>query len=150
MSRRLARRVVAYGAVIGLTACSSSTPVAPLATGPWWKGVAEVDRRAHPGPGVTVKIPIGVGDDTFTPRVIRVDVGSEVTWTNQGASVHNILKAVTTQNFGQQFGIDTLNTAGTYNFTFASPGVYRYYCSLHGNEDSGMVGMILVGGTASP
>ena len=32
-----------------------------------------------------------------------------------------------------------------YEFRFDAPGVYRYYCSLHGSKNEGMIGEIVVG-----
>ncbi len=120
-----------------LAACSSgrATPA-----GPWWNGVKIADLRS-----TATAVPIAVTDNAFAPQIVRVAPGATVSWRNDGQVQHNVLKAIDSQNFGTQFGIDALVVNGTYQYTFTTPGVYRYYCSLHGNPDRGMVGMVLVG-----
>ena len=52
-----------------------------------------------------------------------------------------------TQDFGETFGVaaDKFTPGTDYEFRFDKPGVYRYYCSLHGSKTKGMIGEIVVG-----
>ena len=53
-----------------------------------------------------------------------------------------------TTEYAPKFGVQPADFApqgGTYEFKFTKPGVYLYYCSLHGTPDQGMVGAVIVG-----
>ena len=69
-------------------------------------------------------------------------------WTNQGRNPHNIVGTgevdrVRAEVRRQPAGFTP--QGGTYEFKFTKPGVYLYYCSLHGTPDQGMVGAVIVG-----
>ena len=69
-------------------------------------------------------------------------------WTNQGRNPHDIVGTAETTEYAPKFGVQTTSFApqgGTYEFKFTKPGVYLYYCSLHGTPDQGMVGAVIVG-----
>lgn len=86
-------------------------------------------------------------DNEFLPQELKVEPGTTVMWTNSGRSPHNIVPAVKTQDFGAPFGVKTTQFApgDSYEFTFDTPGRYRYYCTLHGTANSGMFGSVIVG-----
>ena len=42
--------------------------------------------------------------------------------------------------------VDGFQPGDVYAHVFTEPGEYRYYCSIHGNEDVGMVGTVIVTG----
>jgi plastocyanin len=71
---------------------------------------------------------------TFAPPVITVGAGATVTWTNDDDVPHTV-RAV-----DGSFHSKAMDTADSYSFTFAKPGVYSYFCSLHPN----MVGKVIV------
>jgi plastocyanin len=73
----------------------------------------------------------------FTPTVLRVPVGAEVTFTNGDEMLHAIS--------GTAMGYDDLSDGASVQRTFDRPGVYPYMCHLH----PGMTGAVLVG-EASP
>lgn len=129
---------------LSLAACSSSGS-SSSSTDPWWKNEKVTDLRGKAEGGQYPKITVEVTDNEFTPRVVRIDPGVTVSWINHGRSVHNMLKAANDTDFGEKFGTDSMAVGSTYEFAFKKPGVYRYYCSLHGNPGSGMVGMVVVG-----
>ena len=89
--------------------------------------------------GVTVDV--DALDNTFRPEDVEVEAGTEVHWSNVGRNDHNI---ETVDDGG--FGVATANFApgDEYTFRFTEPGTYAYYCTLHGSEDSGMIGSITV------
>jgi len=61
----------------------------------------------------------------FAPTGVRVTTGSSVTWTNATDAPHTV-----TSDTGA-FGSTTLNQNQTFSFTFATPGTYRYHCTIH-------------------
>ena len=42
-------------------------------------------------------------------------------------------------------GASKFEPGAEYEFRFDTPGVYRYYCSLHGSKTKGMIGEVVVG-----
>lgn len=74
----------------------------------------------------------------FSPATLTVLEGTTVTWVSQDAAPHNVTFAdgsVASGDFGR---------AGTFDFTFASPGEFVIYCTLHGSPGSGMSSTISV------
>ena len=151
MSRKARGRragVLLVSAALLAAACgsSSSKSAGPPTTAPWWKDVKVVDIRGKAETtGEYPEVDVDVTDNRFTPSVLRVDPGTTVSWTNHGRSTHDILRANPDQDFGKQFGTDTLSPGADYEFRFDKPGVYRYYCSFHGSATGGMVGLVAVG-----
>lgn len=80
-------------------------------------------------------------DNTFRAADIEVTAGTKVTWTNRGRNDHDILPTR-----GHAWGTAKAGFApgATYTTTFDRPGVYHYYCSIHGTTAHGMVGTVVV------
>jgi plastocyanin len=74
---------------------------------------------------------VTVDDNKFSPRVIEVAPGTEVTWTFRDDTEHDVRAA----NFGSE-----RMKKGTFTHTFADAGTYDYRCSLHSN----MTGRVVV------
>ncbi|MCA9953439.1 MAG: hypothetical protein H6657_20805 [Ardenticatenaceae bacterium] len=76
---------------------------------------------------------------TFAPANLTITAGTEVVWLNQDGAPHNITfvdGSVASENFfnGESFAT-----------TFAEPGSYLIYCTLHGSPDgSGMATTVTV------
>jgi plastocyanin len=70
----------------------------------------------------------------FTPSVLRVDPGTEVTFVNKDPVVHN----VSATGWGY---LEDMNEGQAFTATFDEPGVYPYACTYH----AGMTGAIVVG-----
>jgi len=105
-----------------------------------------VDLRAQ-ATGEYPEVDVTVKDNDFVPAAIRINPGTTVQWENQGRSAHDILPADAAQDFGAPFGVEAGKFApgAKYEFRFDAPGVYRYFCSLHGTKTVGMIGEIVVG-----
>ena len=73
-----------------------------------------------------------------------VDAGTEVVWTNDGRNDHNVLPVEDSAGWGVE--ADSFGPDAEYRHRFVEPGTYRYYCSLHGTTDKGMIGSIVVTG----
>ena len=76
---------------------------------------------------------VTIDNFTFTPAELKVKVGDTVTWTNHDDIPHTVVSA-------GKFRSKTMDTDGTFSFTFTSAGDYKYFCSLHPH----MTGMIKV------
>jgi len=114
--------------------------------------------RAAAGLGLllTLAFPAGAGragessvdvqmlDNVFGPRIVRVPVGAEVSWTNDGRSPHNV-----TADDGA-FASSNLERGGTFSYTFGAEGAFPYHCTLHGSPGIGMTGVVLVGDAELP
>jgi len=68
---------------------------------------------------------VAVDNFKFDPATLTVPVGSTVTWTNKDEEPHTIAAK------DGSFHSPTLDTKGTYSFTFTKPGSYDYICSIH-------------------
>jgi plastocyanin len=97
--------------------------------------------------GAYPEVDVATKDNEFIPPAIRINPGTTVRWENEGRSPHDIVPANTTQDFGGSFGVssDDFRSKADYEFRFDKPGVFRYYCSLHGSADKGMIGEVVVG-----
>jgi plastocyanin len=90
-------------------------------------------------------VTVRMRDNVFQPEVVRVPVGTEVEWHNEGANVHNVIAddgSYTSTNMqpGEEFAQ-----------RFDQPGVYLFTCTLHGVPGlGGMTGMIVVGDAPIP
>lgn len=90
-----------------------------------------------------VVVPVVALDNSFRPEVVTIDVGDEVLWENRGINDHNALYVD-----GDDWGVEVedFGPGAVYAHVFTEPGEYRYFCSIHGNEDIGMIGTIIVEG----
>ena len=70
------------------------------------------------------EIKVNIDNFTFEPRDLTVKVGRTVTWTNRDDIPHTVVSA-------GKFRSKTMDTDGTFSFTFAAAGEYKYFCSLH-------------------
>jgi plastocyanin len=89
--------------------------------------------------GVVVRV-IAI-DNNFRPQAATANAGDTVEFTNKGKNDHNVLP-----QSGREWGVPTegFRPKDVYSYLFSEPGVYAYYCSIHGTNDAGMVGTITV------
>ncbi len=150
-SRRAVRRLVMVLGALGLAGCSGSSTYAGSA--PTAANMSIVDLRGKAAGSSEPEVTVTVRDNEFDPPGIRIDPGVTVKWHNEGRTIHNIERADPKQVFGTgpaPFGADELATGASFSYRFATPGVYRYYCTLHGSPQQGMIGEIVVGNVAVP
>jgi plastocyanin len=144
MRTRGAGRAIGVVSVLALAvaACGSSSSGA--------KAVKVVDLRGKASAGQYPEVAVKAIDNKFEAPAIRIDPGVTVKWTNDGRNAHNITPAKASQDFGAKFGVGTESFASgkTYEFKFAKPGTYDYYCTIHGSATKGMIGKIIVGAGA--
>ncbi len=71
---------------------------------------------------------------TFAPQRVAVKAGATVTWINDDDIPHTVASS------SKLFKSKPLDTKDQFSFTFTTPGVYEYFCSLHPH----MTGTIVV------
>ncbi|HEX3350027.1 MAG TPA: cupredoxin domain-containing protein [Acetobacteraceae bacterium] len=86
-------------------------------------GLALITVRAKAAANASVTI----DNFTFSPQTLTVAAGTKVTFTNQDDIPHTI----TSDASPPLFKSPPLDTDDTFAFTFATPGTYAYFCSLH-------------------
>ncbi len=97
---------------------------------------------------------VAVSNFQFTPSQITIAVGDRVTFTNTGG-FHNVV--ADDHSFRCAAGCDgeggdgsPASAAWSFSRTFATPGVVRYYCEVHGGPGgAGMSGTITIVGGSS-
>jgi plastocyanin len=88
-----------------------------------------------------VVVPVIALDNSFRPQSLEIAVGDTVEWENRGENEHNVLSIE-----GDDWGVEVTDfqPGDVYSHVFTEPGEYAYFCSIHGNEEVGMVGTITV------
>jgi plastocyanin len=77
---------------------------------------------------------VAMSDLCFTPSVLRVDPGTEVTFVNRDLTTHN----VSASEWGH---FEDMTKGDAFRATFEEEGVYPYACTYH----LGMTGAVVVG-----
>jgi plastocyanin len=79
---------------------------------------------------------ITIKEYKYVPATLNMMAGTKVTWVNQDDVPHTIIDSSPSKTFHSA----ALDTNDSYSFTFAKPGTYHYFCTLHPT----MVGTIVV------
>jgi plastocyanin len=77
---------------------------------------------------------VKIDNFTFAPQHFTVKIGTTVTWENNEDAPHTVASST------KLFRSNALDTGDKFSFTFTTPGVYQYFCSLHPH----MIGTIVV------
>lgn len=85
-------------------------------------------------------VSVTIDNFVFEPAKLTVKAGTTVTWTNRDDIPHTVASK------DRLFKSKVMDTDETYSFTFATPGEFTYFCSLHPH----MTGTIVVEGAAGP
>jgi plastocyanin len=109
---RRARFGLIFGAIAGAALLAAGLPSLGAA------GDAVVDAAAR---AATIKI----DNFAFGPPDLTVSAGTTVTWKNDDGEVHRVVAV------DKGFSSAALDTDDSYSHTFAKPGVYHYFCSIH-------------------
>jgi plastocyanin len=75
--------------------------------------------------GASASPAVAMRNDAFVPATLTVTAGQTVTFTNVDDDAHTVTASNGT------FDSKGLDTSGTWHHTFATPGVYKYFCELH-------------------
>ena len=74
-------------------------------------------------------IAVGISDDSCPNAIVQV--GQQITWTNQGTREH-IIRDISVEG-KSQFDSGTLHSGDIFAFTFSQPQTYKYECSADGS-----------------
>ncbi len=80
---------------------------------------------ASPTPTAGSAIQVREFDFDFAPSNLTIPVGTTVTWTNEGPTIHTV---------GQKNGnwsSDVLKAGDKFSHQFQTPGTYTIYCTIH-------------------
>ena len=77
---------------------------------------------------------VKIDNFSFAPQVLRVSVGTKVTWINKDDVPHTVVSVE------KKFKSSPLDTGDKFSFTFSTPGTYEYFCSIHAH----MTGKVVV------
>lgn len=67
---------------------------------------------------------VKIDNFSFGPATITVARGTTVTWTNRDDIPHTVVS-------DGAFKSKAMDTEDKFSYTFAKPGTYSYFCSLH-------------------
>lgn len=70
-------------------------------------------------------VTISISDFAFSPADLTIDAGTEVTWANEEAAIHD----ATDREGG--WNTDLLSRDESETITFDTPGAFQYYCTIH-------------------
>jgi plastocyanin len=68
---------------------------------------------------------VKIDNFSFGPATLTVSAGTTVTWTNRDDIPHTV---VSTEGAFKSKAVDTDEK---FSYTFAKPGTYSYFCSIH-------------------
>jgi plastocyanin len=85
-------------------------------------------------PAAAGKAEVKIDNFNFSPVVLTVKAGTQITWTNGDDIPHTVVSD------DQTFKSKVLGTGEKFTFTAAKPGTYSYSCSIHPN----MTGKVVV------
>jgi plastocyanin len=104
-----------------------------------WSGIGSAGGGCHAGPSQGTGDAVQMVKACFTPSILHVGSGAEVTFTNRDPLVHN----VSANGWGQY---DDMAQGDAFTVRFEKPGIYPFACNYH----PGMTGAIVVGGGIGP
>ena len=70
----------------------------------------------------------------FVPYDVSVDVGGEITWTNDDTAAHTAISGdlkADPDNVGSLFDSSLVPAGKTFSHTFAEAGTFPYFCQVH-------------------
>ncbi len=76
---------------------------------------------------------VSIGDNFYSPATVTINVGDTVTWQNDGAADHSA-----TADDGS-FDTGVFRGGQSRSETFSSAGTIPYFCTVHGQAQSGKV-----------
>lgn len=88
-------------------------------------GMAGLVAAAIPAVGAGSAATIEIANFRFAPPDLAVTAGTTVTWKNGDDSPHRIAAD------DGAYASAALDTGDSFTRTFATPGVYKYICSIH-------------------
>jgi plastocyanin len=134
--RQRSRRCVVVAAsaitlLVALGACSSSDSGSST---PESRAGSSSSGAAKPGADDAIDIELVAYD----PKQLTVDAGTTVTWHQRDPGSHTVTSGTVEQGTGSvatnpdgKFSSGELTTDESFEFAFAEPGTYPYFCEIH-------------------
>lgn len=94
-------------------------PIAALLALLFTSALATLPARA------TTPVPVAISHFAFAPKELTVPVGTTVVWTNRDETPHMVVDR------GKSFASKGMDTDDSFSFTFAHPGDFSYFCTMH-------------------
>jgi len=144
MKRRDFVRVAGGSAAVGAAATAATPAAAQASFGGWMSDVGNysevVDKTGQSEVAITVGAQGNGGNFAFGPAAVQVDPGTKIIWEWNGeGGQHNVVAEE-----GGEFESELVAEAGfTFEQTFDSEGVIKYFCQPH--RALGMKGVVVVG-----
>jgi plastocyanin len=88
-------------------------------------------------------VSVTIDNFVFEPSRLTIKAGTTVSWTNRDDIPHAVVAKDRT------FKSKVMDTGESYSFTFATPGEYTYFCSLHPHMTATIVVEAAAGGGAT-
>ncbi|MDP8904088.1 MAG: plastocyanin/azurin family copper-binding protein [Chloroflexota bacterium] len=66
----------------------------------------------------------------FDPRVVAIEAGTTVRWTNLDAAGHTVTSGPSDEPDGL-FDSGALEQGDAFGYQFVEPGTYEFYCDFH-------------------
>ena len=94
------------------------------------------------GSGASAEAPCVADNTCFMPAEVTVDVGGEVTWSNDDNAAHTVTSGadLTSDDVGTVFDSGLFMAGNTFSHKFDAAGEYPYFCMVH----PWMVGTVIV------
>ncbi|HTZ88546.1 MAG TPA: cupredoxin domain-containing protein [Solirubrobacteraceae bacterium] len=71
------------------------------------------------------EVPVTIVARAYQPAQLTIEDGQTVVWTNRGFGAHTVTA------LGGEFDSGRLNLGESFKFTFTTPGVFAYKCTVH-------------------
>jgi plastocyanin len=102
-----------------------------------------------PTPATPQNVVMTAPGNRFNPAMVVIQAGQTVTWMNTSGGFHNFTLddgSFRCANGCDQTGGNGQPATNVWMFTLAfnTPGVFPYFCEVHGEPGQGMVGTIMV------
>jgi plastocyanin len=106
--------------------------------------------RLENAPLLEATVSVSVGNFFFSPSVVNLSPGDQVTWTWAGGS-HSTTSGSCPGGICSPDGTwdSGVKASGTFSRTFTQPGSFPYYCTLHGDSMTGRVDVSGAAGLAA-
>jgi plastocyanin len=86
---------------------------------------------------------VSIGDNFYSPASVSIAVGDTVNWSNNGQAQHSA-----TADDGS-FDTGVFGPGASRSHTFTRAGTFSYYCTVHGQAQSGTVRVLAASGGGS-
>lgn len=91
------------------------------------RGIAIAVLAVAPGFARAAGTEVHIDNFTFAPAALTVPAGTVVTWVNRDDIPHTVVD----RDRPREVRSTVLDTDDRYSRTFAAPGRFGYFCSLH-------------------